>query len=71
MGLSRVLKLALGAVYGKQPKTILLALIECKYNFALLSSLVSGQCRQADDEDDDDEDKDEGEDKDWVKMLAL
>jgi len=31
----------------------LLALIECKYNFALLSSLVSRRRRNADDEDDD------------------
>lgn len=36
-----VLAWALGTVNDKQPKTILLALIECKYNFALLSSLVS------------------------------
>lgn len=33
----------LGAADDKQPKTILLALIECKYNFALLSSLVSSR----------------------------
>jgi len=67
------LVVALGTVYGKQPKTILLALIECKYNFALLSSLVSRRRRSADDEDDEDVDVDvdEDEDKDEVQVAAV